>query len=128
MYQIWDWGERAYIHVYRRGLESRLLNQLASHLSNFDRLTEQMDSTLELDTRYHQGQKEKGIHQEKKPQLTGSNYFMPPQDSSSKNPHHQKSKKGNNFQVLKDKTHADILHQENKLIGSEKERRIKEGL
>ncbi|MBW0582776.1 hypothetical protein O181_122491 [Austropuccinia psidii MF-1] len=59
------WGERAYIHVYRRGLESRLLDQLASHPGNFDILQELMDITLELDTRYHQMQKEKGSNQEK---------------------------------------------------------------
>ncbi|MBW0580694.1 hypothetical protein O181_120409 [Austropuccinia psidii MF-1] len=31
MSRIGDWGERAYIHVYRRGLASRLLDQLASN-------------------------------------------------------------------------------------------------
>ncbi|MBW0507459.1 hypothetical protein O181_047174 [Austropuccinia psidii MF-1] len=30
MSRIGDWGERAYIHIYIRGLESRLLDQLAS--------------------------------------------------------------------------------------------------
>ncbi|MBW0489809.1 hypothetical protein O181_029524 [Austropuccinia psidii MF-1] len=30
-----DWGERAYIHVYRRGLASRFLDQLASHPGNW---------------------------------------------------------------------------------------------
>ncbi|MBW0475348.1 hypothetical protein O181_015063 [Austropuccinia psidii MF-1] len=38
MSRIGDWGKRAYIHVYRRGLESRLLDQLASHLGTFDTL------------------------------------------------------------------------------------------
>ncbi|MBW0515640.1 hypothetical protein O181_055355 [Austropuccinia psidii MF-1] len=46
---IGDWGERAYIHVYRN-------------------------------TRYHERQKEKGSHQEKKPPVTGSNSSRPPQD------------------------------------------------
>ncbi|MBW0572443.1 hypothetical protein O181_112158 [Austropuccinia psidii MF-1] len=57
MSRIGDWGERAYIHVYRRGLESRLLDQLASYPGNFDTLQELMDITLELDTRYHERQK-----------------------------------------------------------------------
>ncbi|MBW0555906.1 hypothetical protein O181_095621 [Austropuccinia psidii MF-1] len=56
MSRIGDWGERAYIHVYRRGLASRLLDQLASDLGNFDSLQELMDITLELDTRYHERQ------------------------------------------------------------------------
>ncbi|MBW0561481.1 hypothetical protein O181_101196 [Austropuccinia psidii MF-1] len=62
MSRIGDWGERAYIHVYRRGLASRLLDQLASHPGAFDTLQELMDVTSELDTRYHERQKEKGGH------------------------------------------------------------------
>ncbi|MBW0574171.1 hypothetical protein O181_113886 [Austropuccinia psidii MF-1] len=87
-----------------------------------------MDITLELDTRYHERQKEKGSHQEKKPPISGSNSSKPPQSSSSKKPYHKKNKKGKNFQVSKDKPHAALLNKDNKLIGSEKERRIKEGL
>ncbi|MBW0589836.1 hypothetical protein O181_129551 [Austropuccinia psidii MF-1] len=128
MSRIGDWGERAYIHVYRRGLASRLLDQLASHPGNFDSLQELMDITLELDTRYHERKKEKGSHQEKKPPISGSNSSKPPQSSSSKKPYPRKNKKGKNFQVSKDKPHAALLNKDNKLIGSEKERRIKEGL
>ncbi|MBW0562358.1 hypothetical protein O181_102073 [Austropuccinia psidii MF-1] len=87
-----------------------------------------MDITLELDTRYYERQKEKGSHQEKKPPISGSNSSKPPQSSSSKQPYHRKNKQGNNFQVSKYKPHAALLNKENKLIGSEKERRIKEGL
>ncbi|MBW0490580.1 hypothetical protein O181_030295, partial [Austropuccinia psidii MF-1] len=53
MSRIGYWGERAYIHVYRREFASRLLEQLASYPGNFDTLQELMDITLELDTRYH---------------------------------------------------------------------------
>ncbi|MBW0482478.1 hypothetical protein O181_022193 [Austropuccinia psidii MF-1] len=84
-----------------------------------------MDITLELDTRYHERQKEKGIHQEKNPPVTGSNSSRPHQDSSSKRPHHKKNKKGKQFQVPKDKPHSALVNKDNKLIGSEKERRIK---
>ncbi|MBW0463511.1 hypothetical protein O181_003226 [Austropuccinia psidii MF-1] len=87
-----------------------------------------MDITLESDTRYHEKQKEKGIHQEKKPPISGSNPFKPPQGSSSKNPYHRNNKKWKNFQVSKDKPHAALLTKDNKLTGSEKERRIEEGL
>ncbi|MBW0536185.1 hypothetical protein O181_075900 [Austropuccinia psidii MF-1] len=73
--------ERAYIHVYRRGLESRLLDQLASHPGNFDSLKELMDITLELDTRYHERQKEKGSDQEKKPLISGSDSSKTSQNS-----------------------------------------------
>ncbi|MBW0484863.1 hypothetical protein O181_024578 [Austropuccinia psidii MF-1] len=128
MSRIGDWGERAYIHVYRRGLASRLLDKLASHPGNFDSLQELMDITLELDTRYHERQKERGSHPEKKPQISGSNFSKPPQSSSSKKPYHRKKKKGKNFQVSKDKPHAALLTKDNEFIGSEKERRIKEGL
>ncbi|MBW0512548.1 hypothetical protein O181_052263 [Austropuccinia psidii MF-1] len=125
---IGDWGERAYIHVYRRGLASRPLNQLASYPGNFDTLQELMDIILELATRYHKRQKEKGSHQEKKPPVTGSNSSSPPQDSYLRRPHHKKNKKGKHFQASKDKPHSALLNKDNKLMGSEKERRIKVGL
>ncbi|MBW0482002.1 hypothetical protein O181_021717, partial [Austropuccinia psidii MF-1] len=73
MSRIGHWGERTYIHVYRRGLASRLTDKMASHPGTFDTLQELMDVTLELDTRYHERQKEKGGNQEKKPPATGSN-------------------------------------------------------
>ncbi|MBW0574105.1 hypothetical protein O181_113820 [Austropuccinia psidii MF-1] len=87
-----------------------------------------MDVTLELETRYHERQKEEGGKQEKKPPATGSNQSRPPQNSSSKRPHQKKNKKGKQFQSSKDKPHAALLNKDNKLISSEKERRIKEGL
>ncbi|MBW0527373.1 hypothetical protein O181_067088 [Austropuccinia psidii MF-1] len=127
MSRIGDWGERAYIHVYRRGLASRLLDQLTSHPGHFDSLQELMEITLELDTRYHERQKEMGSNQEKKPQISESDPSKPPQGSSSEKPYDRKNKKGKNFQVSKEKPHATLLAKENKLIGSEKER-MKEGL
>ncbi|MBW0515068.1 hypothetical protein O181_054783 [Austropuccinia psidii MF-1] len=94
----------------------------------FSFLQELMDITLELDTRYHERKNEKGSHQEKKPPISGSNSSKPPQSSSSKKPYHRKNNKGKNFQVCKDKPHADLLTKDNKLIGYGKERSIKEGL
>ncbi|MBW0494477.1 hypothetical protein O181_034192 [Austropuccinia psidii MF-1] len=73
MSRIGDWGKRAYIHAYRRGLASRFLDQLASHPVRFDSLQELMDNILELDTRYHERQKEKGSNQEKNPPISESN-------------------------------------------------------
>ncbi|MBW0466340.1 hypothetical protein O181_006055 [Austropuccinia psidii MF-1] len=60
MSRIGDWEERAYSHVYRRGLALGLLDQLASLPGTFDTLQALMHITLELDTRYHDRQKEKG--------------------------------------------------------------------
>ncbi|MBW0463503.1 hypothetical protein O181_003218 [Austropuccinia psidii MF-1] len=51
-----------------------------------------------------------------------------PQRSSSKKPHHKKNKKINQFKYSKDNPHAALLNNDNKLIGSKKERSIKEGL
>ncbi|MBW0593741.1 hypothetical protein O181_133456, partial [Austropuccinia psidii MF-1] len=51
---IGDWGKRALIHHLRKGLASRILDQLASHPSNIDSLQDLMDISLELDTRYHE--------------------------------------------------------------------------
>ncbi|MBW0575941.1 hypothetical protein O181_115656 [Austropuccinia psidii MF-1] len=82
----------------------------------------------ESDTRYHERQNKKGGNQEKKPPATGSNQSGPPQNSSSRRPHQKKNKKGKQFQSSKDKPHPALLNKDNKLIGSEKERRIQEGL
>ncbi|MBW0592223.1 hypothetical protein O181_131938 [Austropuccinia psidii MF-1] len=79
MSRIGDWGERAYINVYRRGLASRLLDQFASDPGNLDTLQELMDIKLELDTRYQERKKKKGCNQEKKPPVTGANPSRPPQ-------------------------------------------------
>ncbi|MBW0497143.1 hypothetical protein O181_036858 [Austropuccinia psidii MF-1] len=87
-----------------------------------------MDVTLELDARYLERQKEKGGNQENKPPVPGSNPSRPPQGSSSKGPHNKKNNKGKQFQSSKDRPHAALLNKDNRLIGSEKERRIKEGL
>ncbi|MBW0529541.1 hypothetical protein O181_069256 [Austropuccinia psidii MF-1] len=128
MSRIGDWGEGAYIHVYRRGLESRLLDQFASCPGASDTVQDLMDVTLELDPRYHERQKEKVCNQEKNPPVPEAKPSMPPQGSSSKRPHHEKNKKGKQFQSSKDKPHASLLNKDNKLMVSEKERRIKECL
>ncbi|MBW0461768.1 hypothetical protein O181_001483 [Austropuccinia psidii MF-1] len=120
MSRIGDWGERADIDFYTRGLVSRPLDKLSSQPGTFGSLQELMDIILELHTRYHERQKENGSHQEKKPPVTGSNSFGPPQDSSSKKPHHKRSMKGKHFQISKDKPHAALLNKENRLISSEK--------
>ncbi|MBW0534448.1 hypothetical protein O181_074163 [Austropuccinia psidii MF-1] len=113
--RIRDWGERALIHDFRRGLASRILDQLASHPSIIDSLQELMNITLELDTRYHERKKEKNHHQEKKPEASKSN-------SSSSS--HRKKK---NFEK-RDKPHSSLLNKDFKLMSSQKERRIKKGL
>ncbi|MBW0483929.1 hypothetical protein O181_023644 [Austropuccinia psidii MF-1] len=113
----------AYINAYRRGSESRLFDLLAYHPGDFDSLQELIDIILEWDTRYHERHKKKGGNQEKNPPFTGFNSFRPTQYSSLKKPHHKK-----NFQVSKDRPQAALLNEARELIGSEKERRIKEGL
>ncbi|MBW0543939.1 hypothetical protein O181_083654 [Austropuccinia psidii MF-1] len=119
--RIGDWGERALIHHSRKGFPSRILDQLASHSSRIDSLQDLMDIMLELDTRYHERQNEKSHHQEKKPEDSKSNSSHPQNSSSSS----QKKKK--NFQK-RDKDHSSLLNKDLKLINSEQERRIKEGL
>ena len=70
MSRIGHWRERAYNHVYRRGLASRLLDQLASYPGAFETLQELTEITVELDTRYHERQNKKGSNQEKNPPVT----------------------------------------------------------
>ncbi|MBW0505460.1 hypothetical protein O181_045175 [Austropuccinia psidii MF-1] len=113
--RIGDWGERALIHHFRKGLPTRILDQLASHPSKIDSLQDLMELTLELDTRYHQRQKEKSHHQKKNPEASKSNYLCSSQ------------KKKKNFQKS-EKPHSYLLNKYFKLMNSETERRIKEGL
>ncbi|MBW0517697.1 hypothetical protein O181_057412 [Austropuccinia psidii MF-1] len=75
--RIGDWGERALSHHLRKGLLSRILDQLASHPARIDSLQNLIDITLELDTRYHESQNEKSHHQEKKPEASKSNPSHP---------------------------------------------------
>ncbi|MBW0568988.1 hypothetical protein O181_108703 [Austropuccinia psidii MF-1] len=105
MSRIGDLVSRKYNNVYRKVLESRLLDQLDSHPGNVDSLQELMDITLKLDTRYHERQKEKGIHQDNNPPVTGSNSFRPPQASSSKKPPHKKNEV---FKEIKDVSISSI--------------------
>ncbi|MBW0495846.1 hypothetical protein O181_035561 [Austropuccinia psidii MF-1] len=83
-----------------------------------------MDTTLELNSRYHKRQKAKGGNQENNPPVTGWNSSRTPQGSSSKRPHHKKNNKGKQSQASKYKPHDALLTKHNKLIGSERERRI----
>ncbi|MBW0495727.1 hypothetical protein O181_035442 [Austropuccinia psidii MF-1] len=87
--RIGDWGERAVIHNFRKGLLSRILDQLASHPSRIDTLQDLMKITLKLYTRYHERKKEKSHHQEKNPEASKSNSSHPQNSSSSS----QKKKK-----------------------------------
>ncbi|MBW0505950.1 hypothetical protein O181_045665 [Austropuccinia psidii MF-1] len=77
--------------------------------------------TLELDTRYHERQKEKSHHQEKNPEVSKS------YSSHFKISSNSDQKKKNNFQK-RDQPHSSLLNKDFKLMNSEKERRIKEGL
>ncbi|MBW0577652.1 hypothetical protein O181_117367 [Austropuccinia psidii MF-1] len=117
---IGDWGERALLHHFRKRFSSSILDQLASHPSRIDSLQELMDITLELDTRYHEWQKDKSHHQEKKSEASKSSSSHP--RSSSRSSHKKK-----NLQK-RDKPHFSLLNKDVKLMNSEKERRIKKDL
>ncbi|MBW0483978.1 hypothetical protein O181_023693 [Austropuccinia psidii MF-1] len=101
-------------HVSLKGLPSNSLDQLASHPSRIDSIQDLMDVTLELNTRYHEREKEK------KTEASKSISSHPQNSSSSIN-------KKKNFQK-RDKPHSSFLNKDFKLMNSEKERRIKEGL
>ncbi|MBW0592516.1 hypothetical protein O181_132231 [Austropuccinia psidii MF-1] len=77
-----------------------------------------MDITLELDTRYHERQKEKNYYQEKKPESPRSSTSHPQNSSSSS---HKKKK---NFQK-RDKPHSSLLNKDFKLMNSEKKEESK---
>ncbi|MBW0512928.1 hypothetical protein O181_052643 [Austropuccinia psidii MF-1] len=118
--RIGDWGERGLINHFRKGLPFSILDQLASHPSRIDSLQDLMDLSLDLDTSYHERQKEKSHHQEKNTEVSKSISSHPQNSSSS-------SHKKKNFQK-RDNPHSSLLNNDFKLMNSEKERRIKESL
>ncbi|MBW0464215.1 hypothetical protein O181_003930 [Austropuccinia psidii MF-1] len=81
-----------------------------------------MDVTLELNTRYHERQKEKNNHPEKKTEASRSS------SSHNKNSSSSSHKKKNFWVHKRDKPHPSFLNKNHKLMDYEKERRIKEGL
>ncbi|MBW0476408.1 hypothetical protein O181_016123 [Austropuccinia psidii MF-1] len=92
---IRDWGERALIHHFRKGLASSILYKLASHHSRIDSLQSLMDIKLELDTRNYERQKEKILFQEKKPEvskevLSHCQNYQTSNQKKNKNSHFQK--------------------------------------
>ncbi|MBW0473397.1 hypothetical protein O181_013112 [Austropuccinia psidii MF-1] len=119
--RLGDWGERGLIHHFRKGLTSRILDQLASHPSRIESLQDLMDITLELDTMYHERQNKKSNNQEKKQEASKSHSSHPKISSSSS------QKKTKNIQK-RDKPHSYLLKKDFKFMNSEKERSIKEGL
>ncbi|MBW0514817.1 hypothetical protein O181_054532 [Austropuccinia psidii MF-1] len=82
-----------------------------------------MDITLELDNRYHKRQKEKSHFQENDPEASKP-ISSHRQNSSSSN---QKKKKNFHFQK-REKPHSSLLNKKSKLMGCEKDRKVKEGL
>ncbi|MBW0525806.1 hypothetical protein O181_065521 [Austropuccinia psidii MF-1] len=108
---IGDWGERALINLFRKGLPSKILDKLASHPSRIDSLQDLMDIILELDTRYHERQNEKSHHQGKEPEAPESNSSHPQNSSSS-------SQKKKNFKE-REKPHSSLLNKDFKLMNSE---------
>ncbi|MBW0475149.1 hypothetical protein O181_014864 [Austropuccinia psidii MF-1] len=83
--RIGDWGERALIYQFRKGLPSRILDQLASHPSKIELLQDLMDINLKLDTRYHERQQEKSHQQDKKPEASKDEVFKEIQDVGEDN-------------------------------------------
>ncbi|MBW0481453.1 hypothetical protein O181_021168 [Austropuccinia psidii MF-1] len=80
-----------------------------------------MEITLELDSRYHERQKGKKNYQEKNTEVSKSSFYHHQNSSSS-------THKKKNFRVHKrDKPPSSLLNRDHRLMGSEKERRIKEG-
>ena len=57
--KISGWGDRALMHHFRKGLPSRILDQLAVHMTPVDTLQDLMKAALDYDIRYHERSKEK---------------------------------------------------------------------
>ncbi|MBW0478880.1 hypothetical protein O181_018595 [Austropuccinia psidii MF-1] len=78
---IGDWGGRSIIHHFRKGFPSRNLDWLDSHPSGIESLQELMDVTLELNTKYHERQKEKTLVGDSRISSFPSSVHIPSLDS-----------------------------------------------
>ncbi|MBW0489945.1 hypothetical protein O181_029660 [Austropuccinia psidii MF-1] len=96
------------------------MDQFAFHPSIIDSLQDLMDITLELDTRYHERQKENKNSQYKRTEASNSTSSSPQNSLSSRH----KKKNNSNFQK-RDNPHYSFLDKNYKLMGSEKEIRFK---
>ncbi|MBW0573927.1 hypothetical protein O181_113642, partial [Austropuccinia psidii MF-1] len=85
-------------------LRTQILDRLASHPLNIAFLKDLMDVSLELDTRYHERQKQKNHHQEKKPEASKSNSSHHQNSSSSSH------KKKNFHSQRRDRPHSSLLN------------------
>ncbi|MBW0536749.1 hypothetical protein O181_076464 [Austropuccinia psidii MF-1] len=96
--------------------------RFASLPSIIDYLQDLMEITKELNTRYHERQKEKNKSQEERTEVSKSSSSNPQNSSSSRH----KMKKKYHFKK-RDKPHSSLFNKDHKLMGSEKERILKEG-
>ncbi|MBW0588467.1 hypothetical protein O181_128182 [Austropuccinia psidii MF-1] len=98
------------MHHCRKGLVSRILDQLDHQPLIIDSLQDLVDFTLELDTRYHERQKEKNHFQEKKSKASKPSFHYTQNSSSS-------SCEKKNFRFQKrDKPHSSLLNKVQKML------------
>lgn len=128
--KISDWGERALMYHFRKGLPSRLLDQLAVHQAPLDSLQDLMSATLDYDTRFHERTKEKKFTTSTPSTSTHVKEKMHSID-------HKKPTRSKNFKTSKPvfrdakPSQKDIpshLNTDWTLKNQEKERRVKGGL
>jgi len=135
--KISDWGERALMYHFRKGLPSRILDQLSVHQVPLNSLQDLMKATLDYDTRYHERVKEKQTHHPTSSSFKEKTSHSSPQVSSR--PHQHKKKNFNRPQPQPQKktfpsssTSSNpirpLLSRNGTLKAAEKERRVKEGL
>ncbi|MBW0469105.1 hypothetical protein O181_008820 [Austropuccinia psidii MF-1] len=111
------------MHHCRRRLPSSILDKLYSHPSKIHSLQDSMDVTLELVIRYHERKKENNHFKENKTEATKLSSSQSGNNSSSSH------KKNKNYSIWKRNKHNPSLFNDyHRLKGSEKERRLKEGL
>ena len=121
------------MHHFRRGLPSRILDQITVYPSPIDNLQKLMDVTLDLDVRHHERQKEKRSHTgstnpSSTHQSSTSHSSTPNTSSKSK----KKKSKSNPLSNPSNSTHSSKptlkLNSAGKVRREEKERREKLGL
>ena len=129
--KIPDWGEKALMYHFRKGLPSRLLDQLAVHQGPLDSLQDLMKTVLDYDIRYHERQKEKTSTSHHSSSSKPSNRQAPPSFNTrpQRNWNSKPRKDSNNFQPSRLQHQSfSHLHKDGTLKHAERERRIKAGL
>ena len=142
-YRVKDFGERALVHFFKKGLASRIKDEFVHYLGSLDTLDEIIDLSLRIDKRWQEHRRERksttqSHHPSVKDPSRTAKHFRPQQPQRNPPNHPRPSTSSSTFRPSSSNRPppraavpaaiAKVLTSDGKLQESEKERRVREGL